>query len=212
MMRLTPHQRNIIIGILLGDGHLETQDHGRTFRLKIEHSANQREYVDWLYKQLQPITGTAPRERTRESEFPNGSTKVLSSYGFATYSLGAFRFYAQQFYVGGKKVIPKSIPKMLNSISLAIWYLDDGSFKSNLHKTYIIHSHGYMKSDLERIQEVLLKMGIVTSLHRQNANNKVFWRIYVRSAYAVRFRELVMPIVDQIPSMQYKLGTHMPKK
>src|SRR3989344_3608400 len=106
-IRMTARQRNIIVGTLLGDGHLETQDRGRTFRLKIEHSINQRGYVDWLYCELQPLIGSAPRQRTRVCRFPNGSTKVLSSYGFATYSLGAFRFYAQQFYAGGKKVIPK---------------------------------------------------------------------------------------------------------
>lgn len=210
-VRLTPHQRNIIVGTLLGDGHLETQDRGRTFRLKIEHSSNQRAYVDWLYSELQPITGTAPREQTRVCRFPGGSMKVLSSYGFATYSLGAFRFYAQQFYAGGKKAIPKLIRKMIHPVSLAIWYLDDGSFKSNLHRTYIIHSHGYAKSDLERMRETLLKFGVSTSLHRQNRTGIVFWRIYVRSASAERFRELIAPILKQIPAMQYKLGTHMPK-
>lgn len=210
-MRLTPLQRSIIVGTLLGDGHLETQDRAKTFRLKIEHSASQRAYVDWLYAQLRTLGGTAPRERTRAYRFPNGSSKTLSCYGFATYSLGALRFYAQQFYVDGKKVIPKLIRKLLDPIAVSIWYLDDGSFKSDQHRTYIIHSHGYVKNDLERVREAMAKFGITISLHRQDRNGRVHWRIYVISEHAERFRELIAPIVQQIPEMQYKLGTHMPK-
>jgi len=49
-LRLNKKQKDIIVGLLLGDGHLETQNSGKTFRLKIEHSINQKEYVDMLYK------------------------------------------------------------------------------------------------------------------------------------------------------------------
>lgn len=211
-MRLTPHQRSIIVGTLLGDGHLETQDRGRTFRLKIEHSVKQRAYVDWLYAQLRPITGTAPRERTRTHRFPNGSVKAHSGYGFATYSLGALRFYAQQFYIDGKKAIPKLIRKLIDPTALAVWYLDDGSFKSNLHRTYIIHSHGYARDDLERAQKAVLAAGVMTALHRQNQRGAIYWRIYILSRHAERFRNLIAPIVNQVPEMHYKLGTQMPKR
>ena len=51
-LKLTDRQREIIIGKLLGDGHLETQNKGKTYRLKIEHSIKQREHVDWLYSNL----------------------------------------------------------------------------------------------------------------------------------------------------------------
>ena len=180
--------------------------------MKIEHATSQRQYVDWLYDQLRPLVGTPPRVRTRQCRFPNGSTKELSSYGFATYSLGALRFYAQQFYGSGKKVVPRLIRKLMDPMALAIWYLDDGSVKSNLHRTYIIHSHGYLRSDLERVKEAMAKLGVHISLHRQNQVGKLYWRIYVRSEYAERFRHLVAPTVQQIPGMQYKLATHMPKE
>nr|NIQ06013.1 hypothetical protein [Candidatus Korarchaeota archaeon] len=37
-LALSKRQREILVGLLLGDGHLETQNNGRTFRLKVEHS------------------------------------------------------------------------------------------------------------------------------------------------------------------------------
>ena len=38
-LKLTDIQKSILIGTLLGDGHLETQDEGKTYRLKIEHQS-----------------------------------------------------------------------------------------------------------------------------------------------------------------------------
>ena len=35
-LKLTRTQREVLVGLLLGDGHLETQNGGRTYRLKIE--------------------------------------------------------------------------------------------------------------------------------------------------------------------------------
>ena len=94
----------------------------------------------------------------------NGSDMV----GFRTYSHPSFRFYGQQFYPKGKKVVPKIIGKILTELGLAIWYADDGSRKSLKHKTFNIHTLAFSKKDLERLQKVLdMKFGIKTSLHRQ---------------------------------------------
>ena len=42
-MKLSREQREILVGILLGDAHLETQNRGRTYRLKVEHSLKEKE-------------------------------------------------------------------------------------------------------------------------------------------------------------------------
>ena len=48
-LKLSSELREIIVGKLLGDGHLETQNDGKTWRLKIEHSIKQKEYVIHQY-------------------------------------------------------------------------------------------------------------------------------------------------------------------
>ncbi len=185
-----------MIGMLLGDGHLETQDSGRTYRLKVEHSINQKEYLEWLYEYFKNLVHTPPQIKTRSLD-----GRSHTSYYFATYSLGTFKFYANQFYIGKKKIVPKMIGKLLDPRALAIWFMDDGSYKSIHHKTYIIHALGYSKKDLELIKNVLQKkFDITVGLHKQYNH----WRIYIYSDSAMRFRELIEPHV--IPSLKYKLG------
>jgi len=192
-LKLTKFQRELIIGMLLGDAHLETRSQGRVYRLKVEQSIKQKEFVDWLYVALDNWTNQEPKERI---------VKGLVRYGFTTYSHGNLRFYGQQFYPNGKKVIPKMIGKLLTPLALAVWFMGDGSRKSQKHRTFIIHTLGYTKSDLCRVQEVLeTKLGIKSSLHIQKGK---YWRLYILSESANTFKKTVEPYV--LPSMQYKLG------
>ena len=189
-------QRSILVGLLLGDGHVETVTRDRTYRLKVEYSLKQKEYVDWLSEQWKDFVRDEPYQREKTLQ-----GKRFSSYGFTTRSSGEFRFYAQQFYDGRKKIIPKLFAKLIDPLALAIWFMDDGSFKSIHHKTYIIHAIGYAKSELEIVQKVLdKKFGIKITLHRQYDR----WRIYFLSETADKFKNLIQPFM--VPSMLYKLG------
>lgn len=201
-LMLNDVQRSILVGTLLGDGHLETQNGGKTYRLKIEHQLAQRDYLEWIYNQFQEWIPGGIRSRIKR----NGYEYVL----FDTCSHGAFRFYAQQFYTDRKKHIPKLIDKLLDPIVLAVWFMDDGSWKSSRHKTYIIHTLGYSKEDLESVQVILKrKFGLETSLHAQKGK---YWRLYIKSESAIKFKELIEPYTSQILSMQNKIGNTMPKE
>ena len=202
-IELTNVQRSIIIGLILGDGHLETQDRGKTYRLKVEHSIKQKDYVDWLYDKLKNIVASKPK--LKEKKLKDGE---YNSYWFTTYSLGLFRFYGQQFYPDGKKIIPRIITKLLNPLAVAVWFMDDGSFKSNRHKTFIIHTLGYGKEDLLKVKKSFKeKFDIGVELHRQKGNK---FRLYVFSESAGKLKRIIEPYI--IPTLRYKLGEHVPKK
>lgn len=200
-IRISRRVRSIIIGLLLGDGHLEKSPNGKTFRLKVEHSIKQKKYVLWLYKELRSLIPGKPYNRIR-----SGREYV----GFRTSYLGNLRFYYHQFYPDGKKIIPKLFHKMIDPISIAIWYLDDGSLKSKKHRTYIIHSLGFSKKDLDRVVFVLKdKFDIQSSLHKQKEK---YYRIYILSESSDIFTKIIEPIVFEVEDMNYKLVTKKPKK
>lgn len=205
-VKIGERQRSIIVGTLLGDGHLETVNKGLTYRLKIVHSAKQREYIEWLYYELKNLVRTQPQRKIKK-----GANKTYEEYWFSTYSLGSLRFYGQQFYVDGYKVIPKIIGKLIDPLAIAVWFMDDGSYKSNRHKTYIIHTLSFNKKDLQLLCEVLeRKYGIKTRLHRQYYKSSVKWRLYVLSQSARIFKNLIEPYI--VSSLKYKLGNTMPKE
>ena len=194
--KLNKTQGSILVGLLLGDGHLEAVTRDQTYRLKVEHSLKQKEYVDWLYGTFSDFIRNGAYTKIKSLH-----EKRFSCYGFTTCSSGLFQFYAHQFYDGHKKIIPKLFANLIDPLALAIWFMDDGSFKSKHHKTFIIHSVGYAKSDLEIVQKVLMeKFGIKIALHKQYDR----WRIYFLSETANEFKKLIEPYM--IRSMRYKLG------
>ena len=194
--------REVLVGLLLGDGHLETQNQGRTYRLKVEHGEAQRDYAEWLFQLFRPLCAQA----TLYEKEKHGKKYV----GFRTRSLGTFRFYAQQFYQNGKKVMPANIGKLLTKTGLAIWYLDDGSRKSNRHTTYIIHSLGFSRKELMHVARILtLKFKIRATLHRQKQR---YFRLYIPSDSAKQFRGIIGPFARKFKSMELKIGNTKPKK
>ena len=199
-LKLSKRQRELIVGLLLGDGHLETQNGGRTYRLKVEHGSAQREYLEWLAKEFQEWLLSGWYEK-RKGE------KLV--YGFTTVSHPVFRFYGAQFYQNGKKRIPPLIKKLMSPLSLAIWFLDDGSSKSSKHRSLVIHSLGYNRKDLELVQEVLRHFGIETALHKQRNNSL---RLYVPYEGARIIANFVQPILNDVPTLAYKVENIKPKK
>lgn len=197
-LTLTKRQHEIIAGTLLGDGHLETQDGGKTFRLKIEHCDAQKDYLNWLYQEFKSWIPSQPYTKVKKDNV---------YVGVRTYSHKALQTYGKIFYKNGRKEIPKVIERLLTPLSLAIWFMDDGSLKSVRHRTYVIHTLGYSRRELENIQKILdKKFNLQTSLHSQKGK---YWRLYVKSQSAEKFKQLIEPYI--LPSMRYKLGNKMPK-
>lgn len=199
-LKLSKRQRELVVGLLLGDGHLETQNGGRTYRLKVEHGSTQREYLEWLAKEFQEWLISGWYEKRK------GGKLV---YGFTTVSHPAFRFYGAQFYQNGKKRIPPLIKKLMTPLSLAIWFLDDGSAKSSRHRSLVIHSLGYTRKDLVVMQDALKRFGIESAMHKQRNDSS---RLYFPFASSLIIEQFVRPILNEVPVLAYKVENIQPKK
>lgn len=202
---MNENQRSIMVGTLLGDGHLETQNQGRTYRLKIEHSIKQKEYTDFLYQYFKSWVNNIPKEKNKIVK-----GKTYTNYSFQTRSVGEFRFYGQIFYnKDGKKVIPEFIDKLLSPLALAIWFMDDGSYKSKQHKALILNTQCFNKRELRLLIEALQKrFNIEAKLRSQKEGYQLI------IPQPERFIELIMPYLRK--EFYYKLGANhintMPKE
>ena len=196
-LKLSQKQREVLIGLMLGDACLETQNKGRTYRLKVEQSEQHRKYVYHLYELFKEWVLTPPRGR----EVISRGCKSINLV-FQTVSHGSFRFYAHQFYKDGRKQVPKLIHRWLTPVSLAYWFMDDGSIKSKESKGVILNTHAFYRSEIERLVRALES---VFGLQAKERKQKHGYQIYISGHSYERFKELVEPYV--IESMRYKLSS-----
>lgn len=95
-LQLTEAHQEILVGLLLGDGCLETQNGGRTYRLKIEQSARHEAYVRHIHELFGKWVLTPPRRRINRAS--NGTMTI--NWTFQTVSHEAFQPFGLQFYGG----------------------------------------------------------------------------------------------------------------
>ena len=206
-LQLSSAQRDTLVGLLLGDACLETQNRGRTYRLKVEQCARQEVYVDHLYSLFREWVLTAPGARSKRAS--NGT--VTTNLAFQTVSHSAFRFYAQQFYADGKKRVPELIHHWLTPRGLSYWFMDDGSLKSSQSKGVILNTHCFEHEDVARLSCCLSdRFGLQVTPRRQTDG----LQLYVSGRSFETFSTIVDPYV--IPEMRYKLPharrTNVPKE
>ena len=204
-LRLSEVQREVLIGILLGDACLETQNAGRSYRLKIEQGIAHADYVQHLHSVLRDWVLSPPRPK-------QGQTRGVTTLNlaFQTVSHTELSLYGELFYRNRRKVVPELIGELLTARGLAYWFMDDGSMKSSESKGVLFNTHAFSSDDIDRLIEVLVKFGLLARMRRQSDGNQ----IYVSGASYERFVELVNPYV--IEAMRYKVPqprrTHLPKR
>lgn len=205
-LKLSLEQREILVGLLLGDGCLETQNGGRTYRLKIEQSIAHGEYVRKLHSLFTGWVLSPPRIRQVNSRGHFSENLV-----FQTVSHPEFCFYANQFYLERKKRVPVLTEPMLTPRGLAFWFMDDGSIKSKESKGILLNTQGFSESCVQRLIQVLQGK---FDLQCQKREQKDGFQIYISGQSFEKFVELVDPYI--ISEMRYKIPpprrTHLPKR
>jgi hypothetical protein len=190
-LKLSDVQSEMLVGLILGDAHLETQSNGRTYRVKFEYGSTQREYANHLYESFREWVRTPPQVKLDATH---------NNVWFQTVSHSAFRFYAHQFYNEKRKCVPLLIHRFLTARGIAYWFMDDGSMKSRESKAVIFNTQGFAQKDVERLVECLRDTFSLEAVPRRQEEEL---QIYVSGKSFERFREIVHPYI--LPSMRYKI-------
>ena len=155
MGSLTQEQKSLITGTTLGDGYLRIIPRRKNAFLEVNHSANQKDYVDWKYSVLRSIVKSEPKLR-------NGNGFRVA-YRFYTRCLPEITDLFRYFYKDGKKIIPDNLE--INPFSLAVWYMDDGSRSGG---SVYLNTQQFSIEDQVKLQNLLLsKFDIDSNLNSQ---------------------------------------------
>lgn len=191
--------QNIVYGLVLGDGFLSPETKREKFSsLRLKYDDKYFSYVEWLHKELAPL-GVSP-------------IKIHTGYHqhrFDTQSSTWLGKVRRLFYPNGKKLIPKTIKKLIvDPISVAVWYMDDGNFdfRSKYHCNASFATYCFSNDDCNVLKEVLLEnFGIHTSIHKSTMRGKEYYRLYVLARSTTDFMTLVRPYVLNCFSHKVKL-------
>ena len=183
MGSLTKQQKAIIVGCLLGDGAMRCKANAL---LEINHSAKQKDYVNWKFEQLKNLTSTFPRLR-------KGNAKRIA-YRFTTRSLPELTKIYRLFYKQGRKVIPQKLA--LHPLSLAIWFMDDGCKSYN---AVYLNTQKFTKEEQKRLIKLLKnQFGIISTLNK----DKIYYRLRIAVDSVGRLKKLIKP--DLLSCFLYK--------
>ena len=199
--RLSDQQWQVLLGGLMGDGHLAPNPHGRHgVRYRMGHCATQRDYLDWKCEMFGNI------EQTRTVR-ENGAVHVDLT------PLPELAELREVVYWGdGKRHLSSEYIKALTPLALAVWYMDDGSLavRSKGVQQRTAGGSGRVEICVQALSEAS-QQRLVDYLRDEHG---VDCRVAVRGSHRQAvltmtragtdtFLELVAPHVH--PSMAYKL-------
>ena len=180
-LSLTPKQKEILIGCILGDAYIAPLG-----KIRIEQSVKQKQFVDWKYAELKSLCYSGgPREITHVYR-----GKSYQSIFFLLRQY--FRPWREMFYAGKQKIFPKGL--VLSPLSLAVWYMDDGCWTG---KKIVISTESFKGENVKVLQDAMLRQLNLETLVGKNG------KMVIRKKSHKIFCDLVSEYI--IPSMKYKL-------
>lgn len=185
-------QKQVLFGTLLGDASISF-----TSGINISHSEKQIEYIE----KLKHLFSKFPILNDQQiSGFGSNMFRIRISLRKQGFSVDTMKEILEFCKHDKKKKITLDWLNEITPLSLAIWYMDDGSIKYNNGRNPIIElsTYGFLKEELEHLRMMLLwKFNIYS---RTTQDGRIV--IYTESE-ADKFFSLVAPYT--LKSIRYKL-------
>lgn len=197
LLTFPPLIEGIIIGVLLGDGNLQKRNKNGGACLRFGQSMKHKEYLLHLYNIFELYCGSDP---TIQKKYDKKYDKTYYSLQFQTLIFPYFTELYSVLYINGLKTITVNFASLIQPLSLAYWFMDDGA---KISGGYLLHTDGFTLSEVEILREVLSKkFNIDSNLRVRNVQKKQYG-IYIGKKSRNDFIKLIEPYL--INEMKYKL-------
>ena len=159
---LSEFQMDVLIGSLLGDGHLHKLNNERSnSHFGKSQTTLKKEYLDWhnnIFKEYS--SGVYPCWSKSKISCKNNKIihlkvkRRLSSYAYRTFNHEIITELRNKWYPDGIKIIPSDLS--LNSQRIAVWYFDDGSNDTKSRRATIC-TNSFSLNEVEFLSSILNK-------------------------------------------------------
>lgn len=197
---LSSLQKSVLIGTLLGDGNLQTNN-GQTWRYRAIQKTAHTEYLNEKYEIFKEFCKSTPKD---SEVFDSRTNKTTYRRTFQTVFTEEFRFYGQLFYKKEngkwKKHVPTNISKFLDPMVLAYWYMDDGALKWKGRSNAVrLCTDSFTVAEVNLLKDALTNVfGLNVSINKAKDGSRL---CILESSYPT----LVKLIANHLlPSMYYK--------
>ena len=200
---LSDQTRELILGSVLGDGSLQIHKPYKSARFSFRHTVRQEEYFFWKVNQLKGISSEKCWWRQEKNSLGGQMLRYQSA------ALEELTDLYHLTHEHGKLVIRRKWLNMLTPLSLAIWWLDDGSLVSNGRKGVLCTDPFSYKEQklLARYLLVVWKVRVSIGKTTRVWNNETreYYRLWFHSSEELKkFLAIILPFV-KIPSMLPKV-------
>ena len=186
-------QYDLIIGSLLGDGHIDRREEYPLFI--VSHAENQKDYLYYKYEMMKDMCEMTPTKYTGKKQYQivNSLCDCQNFYRFNTrtyYALKPFRDMSKSDLI-----------QQLNAYSFSIWMLDDGHCNEDGAWELCVPLDTQEQRDF--LKEVLKnKFGVVA---RQQADDRYF-RFHINDSIIIT--DIIMKnIPHDLDIIKYKILT-----
>ena len=202
--KITKESRNLLIGMLLGDGTISNNN-----VFKIAHSESQKDYLEWKVKQLKEagIRNNGIKSYIKIKGYKTGVPVYYTQLNIIPF-IKVLRkvFYKEKKILGNRKLLNR-----LDAKGIAIWYMDDGHI--NIRKTkdgrpmgfYIKISTCEPKQEVQTIIDFFKEQWNINFYMFHEGKKEDSYSLCCGTKEGLKFIDIVKPYVSQVPSIIHKI-------
>ena len=163
---LPQNLHDILIGIMLGDGHIYKSSPTSNSRFEISFGKDRENFAIWISDLFEDYSNSGINTIYYDKSFFNTSF----GYRFKTKSLSIFNSYHDLFYKKDNitwkyhKIVPSNIKSLMNPIVLAYLIMGDGNYDKGRNRVRI-YTNSFLKQDVEKLSlSINNNLGIYTGV------------------------------------------------
>lgn len=201
--KITKESRNLLIGLLLGDGTISNNN-----VFKLAHCEQQLDYLEWKIKQLN--NSGLRNNGVKEYISTNGFNKGNKVYYTQLNIIPFVKVLRRVVYKPTKKLGNRKLLNRLSAREIAIWYMDDGHInyrKTNnkIHGFYIKIATCIPKEELQIVIDYFKEVWNIQFYMFHEGRKENSYSLCCGTKEGIKFINIVKQYVEQIPSMKHKI-------